>query len=74
MPLRMRNALLLALVALTLGAPNASAAVVDDIVGERHCALPTSVECIQDWVDAVFDGRWVRTIMCLAGDPHCPYA
>lgn len=72
--MRIRTFLLASLALSLFATPLASAGAIEDITGEMHCALPTSVECIQDWVDAVFDGRWVRIILCLAGDPHCPYA
>lgn len=36
-------------------------------IGVLHCGLPTSVECIQDWIDGVGDGRWCEVVKTILG-------
>lgn len=45
------------LAGLSIAVPTASA----------HCGLPTTVECVIDWVDAVGDGRWCEIAKSILG-------
>lgn len=66
----------LALLLLTAAAPLAAANEynMENIVGGTHCALPTSVACIQDWVAGIEDGRWLelaKWLVCFALGHDC---